>query len=86
MTIARVQPFCNGCGVDVGDCYWNSERILPWTNKKKTLIVSIKKNHFCVIWESNRKTSWLDGIKEIEKNFRFEEFQIKDNLFKEVVE
>ena len=44
------------------------------------------KNRFSVSWKKKSKTSLLGGVKEIEKNFRYEEAQKNNNIIKQVVE
>ena len=77
MTLARVQPFCKKYGLDIGVHNLNIKRVLPWTVKEKNICLYLYKNHFCVIWNTNRRTSLLDGVKELENNFRYEETQKK---------
>ena len=45
--------------------------------------VHIHKNHYCVIWKKNRKDSLLNGVNEIERNFRYVKNKINENNLKQ---
>ena len=49
---------------------------------KKTC-VHIHKNHYCVIWKKNRKDSLLNGVNEIERNFRYVKNKLNENNLKQ---
>ena len=70
MTQCRIPEFCKRYELDIGIYNLNSERILPWTVKQKNICVYIHKKHYCVIWKENRKDSLLNGVNEIERNFK----------------
>ena len=81
MAQCRIPEFCKRYKIDIGIYDFNSKRILPWTVKQKNICVYIHKNHYCVIWKKNRKDSLLNGVNEIERNFKYIKNKInKDNL------
>ena len=47
MTLAKVQPFCNRYGLDIGVFNLNSKRVLPWTVEEKKLFVFIQEPFLC---------------------------------------
>ena len=83
MTRCRIPEFCVRYKIDMGIYNLNSERILPWTVKQKNICVHIHNNHYCVIWEKNRKDSSLIGVNEIEKNFKYVKNKINENNLKQ---
>ena len=81
MARCRIPEFCKRYKKDIGIYDLNSKRILPWTVKQKKICVYIHKNHYCVIWKKNRKDSLLNGVQEIENNFKYVKNKInEDNL------
>jgi len=38
-----------------------------------------KKNHYCVIWKKNRRDNLLNGVEEIERNFKFVKNKINES-------
>ena len=83
MSRCRIPEFCKRYKIDIGIYDLNSKRILPWTVKQKNICVYIHKNHYCVIWKKNRKDSLLNGVEEIEKNFRYVKNKINENNLKQ---
>ena len=83
MTRCRIPEFCERYKMDIGIYDLNRKRILPRTVKQKNICVYIHKNHYCVIWKKNRKDSLLNGVKEIENNFRYVKNKIKENNLKQ---
>ena len=83
MARCRIPEFCKRYKIDFGICDLNSKRILPWTVKQKNICVHIHKNHYCVIWTKNRKDSLLNGVQEIEKNFKYVKNKINENNLKQ---
>ena len=71
MSRCRIPEFCKRYKIDIGIYDLNSKRILPWTVKQKKICVHIHRNHYCVIWKKNRKDSLLNGVDEIDKNFKY---------------
>ena len=71
MTRCRIPEFCERYKIDIGIDDLNSKKILRRTVKQKNICVYIHKNHYCVIWKKNRKDSLLNGVEEIENNFRY---------------
>ena len=81
MTRCRIPEFCERYKIDIGIYDLNSGRILPRTVKQRNKCVYIHKNHYCVIWKKNRKGSLLNGVDEIDKNFKYVKNKInEDNL------
>ena len=81
MARCRIPEFCKRYKIDIGIYDLNTKRILPWTVKQKNICVYIHKNHYCVIWKKNRKDSLLNGVNEIDKNFKYIKNKInEDNL------
>ena len=81
MTRCRIPEFCKRYKIDIGFYDLNSKRILPWTVKQKNICVHINKNHYCVIWKKNRENSLLNGVDEIDKNFKYIKNKINENNF-----
>ena len=75
--------FCKRYKIDIGIYDLNSNRILPWTVKQKNICVHILRNHYCVIWKKNRKDSLLNGVQEIENNFKYVKNIINENNLKQ---
>ena len=73
-------------GFDIGVYNLNSRTILPQTVKQKNICLYFYKNYFCVLWKLNRRPSLLGAVVEVERNFRYEETQINDNILKRVIE
>ena len=81
MTRCRIPEFCNRYKIDIGVYDLNNQRILPRTVKRRDICVHIHKNHYCVIWKKNRKDSLLNGVKEVDENFRYVKNKLnEDNL------
>ena len=85
MTSARIQPFCTKYNINLGAYNINQPKILPRSVTERRICLFIHKNHFCVIWKTN-KTTFTDAIKELEDNFEYEPNQISDNILKQVIE
>ena len=51
--------------------------------KQKNICVYIHRNHYCVIWKKNRKDSLLNGVQEIENNFKYVKNIINENNLKQ---
>ena len=83
MSRCRIPEFCNRYKIDIGIYDLNSKRILPWTVKQKNICVHIHRNHYCVIWKKNRKDSLLNGVNEIDKNFKYVKNKINENNLKQ---
>ena len=83
MTRCRIPEFCTRYKIDIGIYDLNSKRILPRNVKQKNICVHIHKNHYCVIWKKNRKDSLLNGVNEIERNFRYVKNKINENNLKQ---
>ena len=82
-TRCRIPEFCERYKIDIGIYDDKSKRILPRNVKQKNICVYIRKNHYCVIWKKNRKDSLLNGVDEIEKNFKYVKTKINENNLKQ---
>ena len=83
MARSRIPEFCKRYKIDIGIYDLNSKRILPWTVKQKNICVHIHRNHYCVIWKKNRKDSLLNGVQEIENNFKYVKNKINEKNLKQ---
>ena len=83
MARCSIPEFCKRYKIDIGIYDVNSKRILPWTVKQKNICVHIHRNHYCVIWKKNRKDSLLNGVQEIENNFKYIKNKINENNLKQ---
>ena len=83
MPRCRIPEFCKRYKIDIGIYDLNSGRILPRTVKQKNISVYIHKNHYCVIWKKNRRDSLLNGVNEIENNFKYIKNKINENNLKQ---
>ena len=83
MARCRIPEFCKRYKIDIGIYDLNSKRILPTTVKQKNNCVYIHRNHYCVFWKKNRKDSLLNGVKEIEKNFKYVKNITNENNLKQ---
>ena len=85
MTSAKVQPFCKKQNINLAVYNSKQQKILPRSVTERRICLFIHKNHFCVIWKTE-KTNFTDAIKELEKNFDYQPNHITDNISKQVVE
>ena len=83
MPRCRIPEFCQRYKIDIGIYDFNNGRILPRTVKQKNICVYIHKNHYCVIWKKNRRDSLLNGVNEIDKNFKYIKNKINENNLKQ---
>ena len=83
MARCRIPEFCKRYKIDIGIYDVNSRRILPWTVKQNKICVYIHRNHYCVICKKNRKDSLLNGVHEIENNFKYIKNKINENNLKQ---
>ena len=83
MARCRKSKFCKRYKIEIGIYDHNSKRILPKTVKQKNICVYIHRNHYCVIWKNNRKDSLLNGVQEIENNFKYVKNIINENNLKQ---
>ena len=83
MTQCRIPEFCKRYKIDIGIYYLKTKRILPQSVKQKNICVYIHKNHYCVIWKKNRRDSLLNGVKEIDENFKYVKNKINENNLKQ---
>ena len=70
MNRCRVPKFCERFKIGIGVYDPNSKRILFRSVKWRDICVYIHEHHYCVLWKKNRKDASLNGIKEIDKNFK----------------
>ena len=75
MTKARIQPFCKANNINLG--YFDGERVFPRTVTERNIALFLYKNHFCLIWKSDRD-SFNQAINELKDNFK-----IVDNFITE---
>ena len=81
MTRCRIPEFCERYKIDIGIYDLNKQRVLARTVKQRDICVHIHKNHYCVIWKKNRIDSLLNGVDEVDKNFKYVKNKInEDNL------
>ena len=81
MARCRIPEFCKRYKIDIGIYDLNKQRILPRTVNQRDKCVHIHQNHYCVIWKKNRRDSLLNGVKEVDENFRYVKNKInEDNL------
>ena len=83
MSRCRIPEFCKRHKIDIGIYDLNSERLLPRNVKQKNICVHIHKNHYCVIWKKNRKDSLLNGVEEIDRNFKKVKNKVNENNLKQ---
>ena len=83
MRRCRIPEFCKRYKIDIGIYDLNSKRILPRTVKQKNICIHNHRNHYCVIWKKNRKDSLLNGVQEIENNFKYIKNKINENNLKQ---
>ena len=83
MTRCRILEFCKRYKIDIGIYDLNNKRILAQTVKQKNICVHIHKNHYSVIWNKNRKDSLLNGVNEIERNFKYVKNERNENNLKQ---
>ena len=83
MPRCRIPEFCKRYKIDIGIYDLNNGRILPRTVRQKNICVYIHKNHYCVIWKKNRRDSLLNGVNEIDKNFKYVKNKINENNLKQ---
>ena len=79
MSRCRIPEFCKRDKIDIGIYDLNSKRILTRSVKQRDKCVY----HFCVIWKNNRKDSLLNGVEEIDNNFRYVKNIIDQNNLKQ---
>ena len=79
MARCRIPEFCKRYKIDIGIYDLISKRIVPRSVKQKKICVYIHRNHYCVIWKKNRKDSLLNGVQEIENNFKYVKNKINEN-------
>ena len=83
MTRCRFPEFCKRYKIDIGIYDPKIKKIIPRDVKERNICVYIDKNHYGVIWKKNRKDSLLNGVQEIENNFKYIKNKINENNLKE---
>ena len=83
MPRCRIPEFCKRYKIDIGVYDLNNGRILPRTVNQKNICVYIHKNHYCVIWKKNRRDSLLNGVDEIDKNFKYVKNKMNEKNLKQ---
>ena len=67
MTTAKIQPFCKKHDNSI-DCY-DGFRECPRNFTDRNIALHMYKNHFCLIWESQR-VIFNKAMKELKANFK----------------
>ena len=83
MTRCRIPEFCEWYKLAMGIYDPRSKRILPRNVEQMDISVYIQKNPYCVLWKKNRKDASLNGIQEIDKNFKYVENATNENNLEE---
>ena len=83
MARCRIPEFCKRYKINIGIFDLNGKRILPQSVKQKNICVYIQKNHYCVIWKKNRKDSLLNGVQEIDDNFKYVKNKMNEKNLKQ---
>ena len=85
VTQCRIPEFCKRYKIDISIYDLKSQRILPRTVNQRKICLHIHKNHYCVIWKKNGKDSLLNGIDDMENNFRYIRNKINENNLKQKI-
>ena len=80
MTRGRVPNKCERCKTYKGIYDVKNERILPRIVKQTNVCLCIHRNHYCIVWRKNTKDSLLNGVNEMERNFKYVKTKIKGNI------
>ena len=83
MTRCRIPEFCERYKIDIGIYDPKSQSILPRSVKQRNKCVHIHNNHYCVIWKKNGRESLLNGVEEIDRNFKYVKNIINENNLKQ---
>ena len=83
MARCRIPEFCERYKIDTGIYDDKIKRILRRTVKQRDTCVYIHESHYCVIWKKDRKDSLLNGVEEIDKNFKYGKNRINENNLKQ---
>ena len=81
MTRCRIPEFYGRYKMESGKYDVNSKKTLPRSVEQRDVRVYIHKNHYCVIWQKNRKDALLNGVERIERNFRY----VKNEINKKII-
>ena len=79
----RLPEFRERYKIDIGIYDLESKRILFRTVKQKGICVHIQKNIIVLFGKKNRRDSLLDGMQEIERNFKYVKNIINENILKQ---
>ena len=82
MSRRRKPEFCNRYKIDSGIYDPKSRRIHPRNVEQRDICVHIQKIIILLIGKKNRKNSSLDGVEEIDKNFKYVKIKINESIFK----
>ena len=85
MTSAKIQPFCRKCKINQGVYNRKQRSNLHKTITEKNDLFTYSQQYFLRYLEK-QSIKFLDAIKEIENNFRYEETQINYNILQKVIE
>ena len=67
MTRCRIHEFCELYKMDIGIYDPKSKSLLPRNVEQRDICVHIRKNHYCVVWKTNRKDFLLNDAEVIYK-------------------
>ena len=70
ITRCQIAEFCERYKISLAIYDPKSKRILPRNVEQRDICVHTHKNHYCVIWMKSRKDSLLNGVEEIDRNFK----------------
>ena len=71
MTRWRRPELCERDKLSIGLYDLKSKRKLTRSIKQRDVCVYIQKNHYWVIWKKNSRDGLLNGVEEIERNFKY---------------
>ena len=79
MTKARIQLFCRGNNIILGD--FDGIRVFPRSATDRNGALFLHNNHFCLIWNSEG-VSFIQAIKELKDNFNRNDIHITEENVK----
>ena len=83
MTSARIQPFCRKFNINSG--YYYGLRGCPRNNRQRNKAIKLPKNHFCLLWKSNRISSNKAIEDELKPIFQVVNNVVSDKLVKKSI-
>ena len=79
----RIPEIYNRYKIEFGIYDPKSKKILPRKVNERDKCVHIHKKHYCVFWKKCRKDSLLNGVEEIDKNFKHVKNKINEKNIKQ---